>query len=597
MRPYPKTESVEPAGPRAIDYVVTALSPALIMGLVGSLVFFLAEVFYAGRYEARLLHTLFCYVVGIVLVARISIVVDPTRAALYGVVLAGASFIAIKAYVNFSTDTFAGKAADFINIGLLAIVWWCANKLVKDCTEIDEGRTSSGKGLLAAVGFERQKFVEKVEEEAEDEPEKKPHTPGTTVVFFSLAALPIFGLGESLIPATDSARRSYTFQLAAVYVGCALGLLLTTSFLGVRRYLRQRDLKMPGSMTAVWLGMGALLIASFVVVAAVLPRPYSETPVIRMKAATSKERNASQNAQFKDGEAGKGEGRAGNQTKAGDGKATAKEGKKGGDGKDGKSKDGSGDKEGKDGNASKDGKGKEGGESKDSKGDAKKNGEEKSGERKDAKNQEQGDQPQSKSESQQQDSMEKFQQSSLGQVVNKIGELLKWILFAVVAGIFLFVLFLVLLKNFAPASKWAQALLAKWQAFLARLFGRGPKGVTVEKEEEIEEPRPRFVDFSNPFDDGTAGLKKVPTLIRYSFAALEAWAGDRGAPRTPDETPLEFAARLQEQFAGIEPQAQHLAVLLARLEYAEGELPTNTREALKRVWEEMESGGREPRRD
>ena len=35
--------------PTAADVIVMAISPALIIGLVGSLVFFLAEVFYAGR--------------------------------------------------------------------------------------------------------------------------------------------------------------------------------------------------------------------------------------------------------------------------------------------------------------------------------------------------------------------------------------------------------------------------------------------------------------------------------------------------------------------------------------------------------------------
>ena len=41
------------------DYVIIALSPVLIMAMVGSLVFFLAEVFYTGQYSARLIYTLF----------------------------------------------------------------------------------------------------------------------------------------------------------------------------------------------------------------------------------------------------------------------------------------------------------------------------------------------------------------------------------------------------------------------------------------------------------------------------------------------------------------------------------------------------------
>ncbi len=37
-----------------VDYLVIAISPVLIMTLVGSLVFFLLEVFYRGEHSARL---------------------------------------------------------------------------------------------------------------------------------------------------------------------------------------------------------------------------------------------------------------------------------------------------------------------------------------------------------------------------------------------------------------------------------------------------------------------------------------------------------------------------------------------------------------
>ena len=40
--------------PTLADYVVIAINPALIMGLIGSLVYFLLEVFYAGQYPERL---------------------------------------------------------------------------------------------------------------------------------------------------------------------------------------------------------------------------------------------------------------------------------------------------------------------------------------------------------------------------------------------------------------------------------------------------------------------------------------------------------------------------------------------------------------
>ncbi len=55
------------------DYVTIAVSPALIMALVGSLVFFLIEVMYVGEYQARLMYVFALFVFAAVLVARISI--------------------------------------------------------------------------------------------------------------------------------------------------------------------------------------------------------------------------------------------------------------------------------------------------------------------------------------------------------------------------------------------------------------------------------------------------------------------------------------------------------------------------------------------
>ena len=53
------------------DYVAIAISPALIMALVGSLVYFLIEVMYVGEYQARLNYAFALFVFAAVLIARI----------------------------------------------------------------------------------------------------------------------------------------------------------------------------------------------------------------------------------------------------------------------------------------------------------------------------------------------------------------------------------------------------------------------------------------------------------------------------------------------------------------------------------------------
>ena len=56
------------------DYIALAISPALLMGLVGSLVFFLLEILYPdkGAYKDRLQWILFFFVFGAVLAAHLS---------------------------------------------------------------------------------------------------------------------------------------------------------------------------------------------------------------------------------------------------------------------------------------------------------------------------------------------------------------------------------------------------------------------------------------------------------------------------------------------------------------------------------------------
>ena len=72
------------------DYMVIAISPVLIMFLVGSLCFFLIEVFYRGQAVAGVRWVLFWFVIAIVLVSRIGIEQSTGHAAVYGLALAAA---------------------------------------------------------------------------------------------------------------------------------------------------------------------------------------------------------------------------------------------------------------------------------------------------------------------------------------------------------------------------------------------------------------------------------------------------------------------------------------------------------------------------
>src|SRR5437764_4534101 len=118
----------------------------------------------------------------------------------------------------------AAAARGLVNLGLLLLAGWCVARLVRDCTQIDDQTDVAARGLLQAAGLEdldpraedRRRAGAPADEPSQPEPRgwlerwqrsraerRKRRTPGVTVVWFSLAALPLFGLGQSLIPAAD----------------------------------------------------------------------------------------------------------------------------------------------------------------------------------------------------------------------------------------------------------------------------------------------------------------------------------------------------------------------------------------------------------
>ena len=285
--------------PTFADYLVIAITPALIMLLVGSLVFFLLTAFYDGRYDARLRYIFSLFIFAAVLIGRISMEEGKEQASIYGIALAGAVWMTVG---RFSDTSSLGTAL------IISLVWFAAHKLTWDCTLIDEAEEAESGGLLQSAGFEKENASDlspdqsltrdtvSADEVVEDEVKgrgnlwerwvknrRRPHAPGVWVIYFSLATLPLFGVGQWAISSSDMASRRSAFHCLLVYVASAMALLGTTSFLGIRRYLRQRKLEMPTEMAMTWaLGSGAIVLA-ILLVACFLPRPrpaYSITEAI-----------------------------------------------------------------------------------------------------------------------------------------------------------------------------------------------------------------------------------------------------------------------------------------------------------------------------
>ncbi len=622
------------------DYVALAISPALIMGLVGSLVFFLLEIFYSeiGFYKGKLQWILFFFVFGAVLVARMSLTQSASRAGLYGLVLAVLTWIGMQRFVDYPKDSPAASLNWLINMGLVGLVWWCSSRLTRDCTQIDEETEVGGEGLLQAAGLEKldDNAIKTMKGAETDAPIKEKRPPGLLigwweryeryrdgrnkhrvlgawVIYFSLAALPLFGLGEALIPADETARRQYAFWLMTLYVGCGLGLLLTTCFLSLRRYLRQRRLRMPAAMTFAWLSAGGGLILALLVIGALLPRPRPEYSLMPYQNSGSEKLSASKYA-AQGGSSGKGEGvRSGDlpkdQAKSSasdkDGQAT---GKDKGESVKGKDKGGSNGENDKD----KDGAGKE--RDKD-KGSGEKDKGNDSPSKAQDKPQSKSDQPprkdsppaekDKKADQQQKQSPRDSPSPSQPQsshdwsaMLASIGTVLKWIVFGVL--ILAVVIFLLKegLKFLANFTDWARNLLNALQNLWANLF----KGRTKEKGDEAGDDAPAesiatlrsFASYGNPFRDGRGDRLPIKEIVRYSFAALQAWARERNMERQPEETPLEFAKRLGDEFPALEAEAHRFTALYVRAAYDYSPLPGASLEAVKQLWKQLEAGAEQP---
>ena len=634
------------------DYVAIAVSPVLIMFLVGSLVFFLLEIGYEGRYESRIRGIMFWFVVASVLVGRISIEQGSAYARVYGLGLALSVSLVIFKFV----DSFVLGA-----LCLLGVVWWCTDKLTWDCTLIDDTQDASGEGLLqvagideesdSASGSDEEKSLEwkasQTQDDSSDETAgresvsgrspfwktmmlhnrdkspSQPHAPGLWVLYISLAALPLFGFGQLLIPAKDAEAQQYGFRLLWIYVAAALGLLLTTSFLGLRRYLRQRKVKMPASIAGLWVGMGAALILVILLLCVLLPRPQADDSFIAMIDRMSSEVGKASRFAFLNDDAGQGDGHrigdaeeetgeseneeneekgtTGDSTKKGSkqarsGNAKGKGSKTGQDSKNGKqggkgSKKGkgSGKKNGKQGSSGKDKNQKQGKGNK-----ASSNGKEKSEKFKQQNNQDQKNQGQKGNGRQENQDNSQQQTSNNPQPSNanpagKLEKIFKWIMYALLAAVVLYFV----IRHW---SRLVETLKLFWQElvnFWNDLFGRKPKEEKNRSADDFETEtlvsRRPFAAFNNPFASGAAQQMQPEELVRYTFEALEAWAFEQHVERKQDQTPLEFARLVGEKISILSKEIRQVAKLYVQVAYADFSPTASSLRPLERLWRRLGS--------
>ncbi len=618
------------------DYMVLAISPALIMAMIGAFVFFLIEVFYGGQFEGRLQFICAMFILGAVMIGRLSMTEGAGYASLFAAPLGLLTAIAMMRFVPYS-GSFA--ALGFVmNLVLLTVIWYAAHKLTWSCTYIENTRDASSQGLLQSMGMssggddtsvsqgnetpqtEAESSAAKNREQsltgedpAADNPlqpwldwferaRKKPQKPGAWIVYFALIALPLFGMGQWSIDYADLGSRRYVFWLLCLYVAASLALLATTSFLGLRRYLRRRGLEMPVNIAGLWLGLGGCLIVVVLFIAWLFPRPSLEYSVAQVQFGdTRRDYTTSEYATGDDGvkhepdgtsaghdehaepaaEDGDEESDSGSDGGEGEGKTSGEgEGKSGGDGgkkpggdaeEDGSAEDGSEEGESGGGKGESEADNKSEGEKASKSGDASKVSE--------AAKKESTENAGRKSQTPRTPDVSQM----LSRAVAWLGQLLKWGFYLLLAAV---VAFFAYRNREAIAAAWRQ-LLHELRELWAKWMGGRDRGAGELQQEQPKAAPPRpFSSFANPFLTG-APQQSTDQIVAHTFQALEAWAREQGCMREEGETPVEFASRLAVKVPHVSSEARHLASLYSRVAYGGGGLARQNLPRVETLWQLM----------
>ena len=503
------------------DFVVIAMSPVFIALLVGSLVFFLLDVFYQGEMEYGIRWMMFWYVIAIVAVARISVDRGPMIANVYGLALAVTTWL----YISSTHQGF------MLGIILLAFIWWCAHRLVVDCSDSessspDKTSTSASDGILGQ--WMPRQF--KIQQNSE---KKQSRQAGLWVVYFSMAAVPLFGIGKVLLPASDTHLKSRAGLWLCIYLISALFLLISTRFLNLRQTLRDRGKKMPSQMAFQWFLSGIWLVLIVGFLAWLTPRPGSAQQWVKFSNTVNTRIREASDWAMQWNPKGTGEGKEGEQAdQGGDSLAQGMEGDEGDQGQQNPQEAG----------------------------------------------------PKGQPNSTNQDGSSTSQSTS-NPIATNSGAF-HWLFWMAAICVIVWILY----RNRSLLT----TLMKEWWAACClwlKQFGfqnRRKKG-THHKNSAAEKPQLQFKDFKNPFTHAKAQAWGDTEIIHYTMDAFQAWLQDHQSKPLASDTPIEQLQQWSLQYPDAYGVLHYLYSQHTHAGFGKGPRTDFKKEPLKELWSWMQS--------
>jgi hypothetical protein len=144
-------------------------------------------------------------------------------------------------------------------------------------------------------------------------------------------------------------------------------------------------------------------------------------------------------------------------------------------------------------------------------------------------------------------------------------------------------------RNRETIARTFAEILRQLREFVARLFGGGSATVDAADGDATRPRRRTFADFKDPFASGRHTQIAPVELVRYTFEAFEAWAGDRGRPRTPDQTPQELVRGALAPQTPMYAKARHMVQLYSEAAYASATISREAANTLQSLWQMMRS--------